>query len=165
MAILDKFGEVSLNQALTGAGLGGFFFSSAIQLTADVAARFRDVGRGNNMALRMQVTEAFGGGGGTVDTTIVVSDDNDAGFFLTNLVTLAKVSNITDVLTLNATFIIPLSPIPDHLAVSGSPGRRYLGVTYLVGGGTYTTGKVTCEFGHWQDTPKPPIHGIAYKGP
>lgn len=173
MAIIDVFQRVSENQALTGGGLAGNFFSKSIDLTPSaVAARFRDVGRGNEIALRVQVTETFtsGGGGATaLDITIVTADVDDTGFFATNLVNLAKWSNVKAVLTLGAVFTLPVPTIPRHMldALPGSPGRRFLGVVYTGTGGdlTFDTGKVTAEFGHWRDATIPSIHGIAYKGP
>jgi hypothetical protein len=167
MVIIDKFLQVSDNQALTGAGVGGNFFSSAVKLSSGIAATFRDIGRGNELALRIHVAEAFSGTATILDTTLVVSDDDDSGFFLTNLINLTKWSNATAVLTLNATFSLPLATIPKHMLdlVSAEPGRRYLGVLYSAIGGTYTTGKVTADFGPWRDASAPSMHGTGYRGP
>ena len=168
MAITDNYLRVSNDQALTGAGVAGNFFSSAVPLTADVAGRFRDFGRGNEIALHMQVTEAFSGTATGLDTLIVASDDDDAGFFLTNLTNLTKWSNITALLTLNAEFAFPVSAIPRHMLdlVTGATGRKYLGVIYTaLGGGTFTTGKVTAYFGHWRDTTRPTIFKSGFTGP
>ena len=128
----------------------------------------RDIARGNELALHLQVTEAFSGTATGLDTAIVASDDDDSGFFLTNLVNLTKWTNITDLLTLNAEFTIPLSAIPRHMLdlVVGATGRRYMGVLYTaLGGGTYDTGRVTAYFGHWRDTTRPTIYKSGYTGP
>lgn len=171
MAIIDVFQRVSENQALTGPGIAGNFVSSSIDLSPEgVAGKFRDVGRGNELALRIQVTEAFSGAATQLDTTLVVSDDSDAGFFITNLINLSKWSNLNQALTLNAVFTLPLATIPQHmlqapLGPNGQAGRRYLGVLYTVIGGEYATGKVTADFGHWRDTAQPALHKIGYSGP
>ena len=174
MVIVDNFLRVSNSQALTGGGVGGFFASNAVlATTSGVAGRFIDLARGNEMALHVQVTEAFGGGDAAqLDTSVVAGDADDAGFFLTNLVNLTKWSNITALLTLNAEFTIPLAAIPRHMLdlVTGSTGRAYLGVLYQtlkadLTAGTYTTGKVTAYFGHWRDTTRPTIYKSGYTGP
>lgn len=169
MAIVDVFGRISNNQALTGAGVAGNFFSNAFRVNdTPIAGRFRDLARGNELALHVQVTEAFSGTATGLDTQIVASDADDAGFFLTNLVNLTKWSNTTALLTLNAEFAMPLSAIPRHMLdlVVGATGRLYLGVIYTaLGGGTYTTGRVTSYFGHWRDTTRPTIYKSGYTGP
>lgn len=172
MAIIDVFERVSENQALTGGGVAGNFLSRPIDLSpSGVIGKYRDVGRGNELAFRVQVTEAFGGGDATaLNVTVIVNDDGSENVLaLANTINLVQWNNITAVLTLGAVFTIPVPTIPQHMIQSpaGEPGRRYLSLLYTATGGTgnYGTGKVTCDFGHWRDTAQPSIHKIGYAGP
>ena len=164
--ITDIFALVSSNQALTGVPplLGATAFASnAIDLTVGGnAARFRDIGRGNPIALRLQVTEAFSGTATSLEFGIVLADSTD--LVTTNLTRLPLWRQTTGQLVLNSNFILQLPPIPLHL-LGTAKGRRYLGVLYTPAGGTFTTGKVNADFGAWSDGAVPPLHAIGYVGP
>ena len=164
--ITDIFAVVSNNQSLTGAPplLGATAFASnAIDLaTSGLTSRLRDIGRGNPVSMRLQVTEAFSGTATSLEFGIVLADSSD--LVTTNLTRLPLWRQTTSQLVLNSNFILQLPPIPLHL-LGTAKGRRYLGVLYTPAGGTFTTGKVNADFGAWSDNTVPPVRSIGYVGP
>jgi hypothetical protein len=172
MAILDVFGRVATSKAITGAGVAGLFFSDSIDVSA-TGLVLRDLGRGNKLTARFEVTEAFvTSTGARLLWHIVVATNDDSGFFNSSPVFLTR-SPVDDTfanlaaakLALGNQYLVPIPPIPQH-ELGASAGRRYLGVVWqLNDANQFTAGKMTVDIGIHEDLLKPPVFRSGYTGP
>lgn len=171
--IPDVFTRVAQDKVLTGAGIGGLFFSGSIDLSTQGASYTRDIGRGESIWARFEVTEAFvSAAGARLVWQVVVSADDDASFFSSNPVFLVRSPTLdgllnlpSSALTLGAVFYLAVPSIPQHLA-GLVPGRRYMGVLWnLSDANTFTAGKMTVDFGNFSGQARPPIYKSGVNGP
>ena len=176
MAIHDVLTRVSSDQPLTGGGL--FLSDKSWDVSTGGDSRLRDILRGNPIACRLQVTEAFVSAGASLLVPYLTLAQNSDLTGIQILVPLVAADSSQAVaialgglagiskgdLTLGAEFAFILPKIPDTL-LDTTLGRRYLGMTYVITVANFTAGKVTVDFGHHFGGNTPPIFGIGYAGP
>jgi hypothetical protein len=93
----------------------------------------RDIGRGENLFLVVQCTEAMTDAGS--DSTVAVTLETDDNTGLTSAVVLDTVGTFAALSAAGTRFVRRLPPSDNY--------ERYLGVRYTVANGNLTTGKFT----------------------
>lgn len=132
MSMIDAQALLSDSQAVPSSANG--------TNTYDTGTPVRDVGAGSDLYLNVQVTEAFVGPGVTLSISLVAADD---ALLTSNVNTLAQSG------TYAAASLIPgwqySQVVPRNAA--RPRGQRYLGIKYVVAGGSFSAGKVTAWLG------------------
>jgi predicted permease len=123
--ILDNELRFSNEQAVTA--------SAVSENIVDLGIADRDIGRGENLFLVVQCTEAMTDAGS--DSTVAVTLETDDNTGLTSAVVLDTVGTFAALSAAGTRFVRRLPPSDNY--------ERYLGVRYTVANGNLTTGKFT----------------------
>jgi hypothetical protein len=116
---------------------------TAITVTANSTAAIdlgvgRDLGRGEELAAVINITETFVGAGASLQTQLQAAPDNGSGAAGTYATVVQSDAIGVANLAAGGRVVLRLSPMPPQ----GSPVPRFLRLHYVVVGGPFTGGKV-----------------------